>query len=60
MHLPHVTNNLLNLRPSTKGKAEAAPFRCDVCAELVTEPASHVRACLDHELTMFAVGRRAS
>ncbi|GAB2612222.1 hypothetical protein GCM10027067_24690 [Pseudactinotalea suaedae] len=58
-HLPDMTTTLLNLRPSTKGSAETA-LRCDVCGDRVTDPAKHVRACLDHELTMFALGRRAS
>lgn len=55
-----MTNNLLNLRPSTQDSAEATALRCDVCGDRVTDPDKHVRACLDYELTMFAVGRRAS
>jgi hypothetical protein len=54
-----MTNTLLNLRASTKRSAEPA-LRCDVCGDRVTDPRMHVPACLDYELRMFAVGRRAS
>jgi hypothetical protein len=57
--LPDMTKTLLNLRASTKRSAETA-LRCDVCGDRVTDPRMHVRACLDYELRMFAVGRRAS
>jgi len=36
------------------------PARCDVCGATVMDIAEHVAECVDRELEMFAVGRRAS
>lgn len=34
--------------------------RCDVCGERVSNPRAHLAVCVQNELTMFAIGRRAS
>lgn len=34
--------------------------RCDVCGELVSNPRAHVAVCVQNEVTLFAIGRRAS
>jgi hypothetical protein len=34
-------------------------IRCDLCRRRVTDVDAHQAVCLEHELTMFAIGRRA-
>ncbi len=38
----------------------ASSLRCDACGDPVVDMAAHVAACLEHELRMFAVGRRSN
>lgn len=34
-------------------------IRCDICGALVIDPDGHLEVCVDHEVAMFAIGRRA-
>jgi hypothetical protein len=58
-HLQGVINTMLRYRIDGE-KTDLSALRCDACGEPVTDMATHVAACLEHELRMFAVGRRSN
>jgi hypothetical protein len=48
-------------RPPAASTVAALPerIRCDICGALVIDPDMHLEVCVDHEVAMFAIGRRA-
>lgn len=56
----HVIYTMLKPRAVLDPTDIASSLRCDACGEPVTDMAAHVAACLEHELRMFAVGRRSN
>ncbi len=58
-HLLGVINTIVRYRIET-ATSDRSALRCDACGEPVTDMAAHVTACLDHELRMFAAGKRSN